>query len=518
MNGLILNTSTAKKLESDVMDKLQVESEDVDEIKEPNLITSAEVLKKTGISRAILNEYIKMGILPGLVVQKTGQDTQGINQVSYFPESVVWRIELVKKLTREGEPLEKIAKQFAGNSSTVELFPFSNDKKQLNSEEDVSIDIDETGDSESQNPTALSVENRRRPGARIYERKNDLKLTIADLDLPAYLVNHNFEVEWVNAKAEKMIFNAPVSSIENVESRNIFKLFFSFEFHSNLNNWKEIISYHMSYVRRRFDKHSLSKIYQGFSNPEIRFLEELYETAVDGIQIPFTNSPIHFERSDGTVEYFKIYSMRFREGLFFAYVPVDQEQSGILEFLSNRDVVINELLKHRMPALVSLCVLVADLQDSVRMSAELLPGEYFYLINDLWDSMAGCFEKFGGIYGKHTGDGMLYYFIKKAGTDYIMNSVGCALELRDKMKEFSSKWKIKKGWNEDLYLNIGINEGQEFFGTIRSAPTVEFTALGDSINYAGRLSDFARYGEIWTTRSVIGKMDSEKLKRIPIRY
>ena len=185
-----------------------------------------------------------------------------------------------------------------------------------------------------------------------------------------------------------------------------------------------------------------------------------------------------------------------------------------MEYLSKREVVINELLKQRMPALVSLCVLVADLQDSVKISAELLPGEYFSLINSLWESLAGCFDNFGGIYGKHAGDGMLYYFIKKPGTNYVMNSIDCALELRRRMKEFSSEWKIKKGWLDDMYLNIGINEGQEFFGTIRSAPTVEFTALGDSINYAGRLSDFARFGKIWTTKNVIIKLTEEELSSL----
>ena len=71
--------------------------------------------------------------------------------------------------------------------------------------------------------------------------------------------------------------------------------------------------------------------------------------------------------------------------------------------------------------------------------------------------------------------------------------------------------KLKKGWFNDLYLNIGINEGQEFFGTIRSASNIEFTALGDSINYAGRLSDFARFGKIWTTKNVIIKLAEEEL-------
>ena len=39
----------------------------------------------------------------------------------------------------------------------------------------------------------------------------------------------------------------------------------------------------------------------------------------------------------------------------------------------------------------------------------------------------------------------------------------CALELREKMKHLSEEWKRDTGWCGDLYLNIGINEGYEFF-------------------------------------------------------
>ena len=109
---------------------------------------------------------------------------------------------------------------------------------------------------------------------------------------------------------------------------------------------------------------------------------------------------------------------------------------------------------------------------------------------------------------------MLHYFIKKPDSNYLMDAIHCALELREKTKVFSKEMKLKKGWFNDLFLNVGINEGQEFFGTIRSASNIEFTALGDSINYAGRLSDFARFGKIWTTKNVIIKLTEEELSSL----
>ena len=67
-------------------------------------------------------------------------------------------------------------------------------------------------------------------------------------------------------------------------------------------------------------------------------------------------------------------------------------------------------------------------------------------------------------------------------------------------------------WVNELYLNIGLNEGEEWFGTYRTATTVEFTVLGDTINHAGRLSDFARYGAVWATKNLIGKHSQRSAK------
>lgn len=104
----------------------------------------------------------------------------------------------------------------------------------------------------------------------------------------------------------------------------------------------------------------------------------------------------------------------------------------------------------------------------------------------------------------------MYYFLDKPGSNYIINCINCAIELREIMKKFNKKWKSAKGWDHDLFLNTGINEGQEFFGTIRSADNFEFTALGDTINIAARLTEFARNGEIWTTKNLISKLSQEE--------
>ena len=53
-----------------------------------NLITSKDLIQKTGISRATLNNYIKLGILPKPIVRRPGPEQKGVKQIGYFPLSV----------------------------------------------------------------------------------------------------------------------------------------------------------------------------------------------------------------------------------------------------------------------------------------------------------------------------------------------------------------------------------------------------------------------------------------------
>ena len=66
-----------------------------------NLITSKEIIKKTGISRATLNNYIKMGILPKPIVRRPGPEQKGVKQIGYFPITVLERILKVKLLKQQ---------------------------------------------------------------------------------------------------------------------------------------------------------------------------------------------------------------------------------------------------------------------------------------------------------------------------------------------------------------------------------------------------------------------------------
>jgi len=466
------------------------------------LVSSKEVIEKTGISRATLNNYIKIGILPRPLVKKPKNAKIRAKKIGYFPQTVIESIEIVKRMKKEGYSMEDIVNK---------LHTFSTVDPARKGDQSTTCPLE----NDSSMATKLSSEQKDSLETTTQWPDEGLKLTINDLSCPAYLLNQKFEIEWINREAEEQILHRDIRSIREVESRNVFKLFLNMGMYNDDQNGNELIGFHMTFVKSRYLKASLAQLYEGISERELHALEKIYDRTVSAPGEPIKETYLNLAGFDGTVRSYRVYRVIFREGVLFVYVPGDSLLQGVVELLSSRTKVLNELLQQRTPSLVSFCVLIADLQDSVRICAELPPEEYFALINQLWKYMEGSFKRYYGmIYGKHTGDGMVYYFLKDTDSNYLTNSIYCALELREKMKKLSMEWKMRKGWFNDLYLNIGINEGQEYFGTIIPSPGIEFSALGDSVNYAGRLSDFARYGSIWTTKNLINKLDIEERKNI----
>lgn len=472
---------------------------------ESALISSVEILEKTRISRATLNNYIKLGIIPRPVVKKPDNPASRAKKIGYFPQDVIDCISTVQRMKEEGKSMEFIVKTLSRKSTHRQHEPIENridnqfrqykqNFNDLNLGRNISFAVDRvtsgTGETE------------------------EVKLSINEVKCPAFFVNHKFEIEWASKDAELKIFCSDIRSLRNPADRNIFKLFSKRGFLIGDNNNNDLVTYMMKFVKYKYEKNLLLKFYNGILGKEVNFLEKIYDQVEPLYSDSLHETYLNVSGPDNEIMPYHAYHLIFREGILCILAPMDSVFQGIVELLSRRGKIIHDLLKQRTPALISFCVLVADLQDSSRICAELPPEEYFELIRDIWKCTEGSFHKYYGTYGKHVGDGMVYYFLKNESENYIMNSIYCAIDLREKMKKLNMDWKVRKGWLNDLYLNIGINEGQEYFGNIPLSPNIEFTALGDSVNYAGRLSDLARFGSIWTTKNLVNRLDVETRKKI----
>ncbi len=334
------------------------------------------------------------------------------------------------------------------------------------------------------------------------------QVTLDSIEHPAYMINQNFELVWINPHAQQTLFGGQLDLPQTSDARNLFRLL-----PVGRNEWGSLLNFHIGMAKSRLSPESFGNLCRGLDPVTYARLQSAYiETEAEPLQ-PVIQSTVLLP-GKSSEHFHTAYATFFREGIFIVLVPENEHDNAMLNLLARRDEVIRNLLRKRLPVLTNLAVLVADLQSSVKICSELPPEEYFELINEIWRALAPTFRKYKGTYGKHVGDGMVYYFFPQPDSDYLANAIACALEIRQEILHLSKAWQIRKQWFNELFLNTGINEGQEWLGTYQSPTSVEFVVLGDTINQAARLSDFARHGSVWVTKSLIGKLPAEERARI----
>lgn len=431
-----------------------------------SMLSSKDLIEQTGISRATLNNYIALGLLSKPLVVNPGAGAGGPRQLGFFPDDAAERVRQIQRCKQEGLSMNEIAARFGIKSQTPAPMP----------------------------PVSTNVSPLPASGLRV---------TIEDIPYPAYMINHNFELVWINDPARAELLSGVDQLPATGEERGLFRLFAA---HGPGNGLYELQRFQIALAKSRITPSRFAALCEGMETDDFGRLQELYADVVPQPAQPIIDAEIALTGTDGQVSRRHVYASFFREGIFMVLMPAGAESGSMLELLARRDEVIRGLLRRRLPVLTHLAVLVADLQSSVKICSELPPDEYFQLINEIWAAMGPIFRKYRGTYGKHVGDGMVYYFFPQPDSDYLFNALCCAQEIRQEMTRISKAWQISKNWHNELYLNTGITEGQEWLGTFQSTTSVEFVVLGDTINQAARVSDFARYGSIWATKSLVSKL------------
>jgi len=449
--------------------------------------SSKDIIEKTGISRATLNNYIKIGILSKPILKQPQPEEGDAKMMGYFPEEAISRIEEVQRLKREGLTMAEVV-------ARIGIAPTGR--------EQVAAD---------QVSTAADSAAAAGPQEVPADKRRALRLTLEDVPHPAYMVNYNFELTWYNDAARKQILSGLDALPAHSEARNLFLLLFQSASEKSAYSSSELLRIHLALAKNRLGKSSVLGLLRGLDRNALALAERLYdESVVASERKPILDFPVELLDGAGPAQNWRVFASFFREGIFVVYIPAQQYNSTLLDFLSQRDVVIRDLMRKRLPVLTPLAVMVSDLQNSVKICSELPPEEYFELINEIWTTMGPIFRKYYGTYGKHVGDGMVYYFFPQPDSDYIFNALACAQELKLEMRKISKKWQLRKNWLNELYLNTGLHEGQEWLGTFQTATSVEFAVLGDTINHASRLSEFARFGTIWATKNLLSKLAQQK--------
>ena len=457
------------------------------------MISSKALIDQTGISRATLNNYIQLGILPKPVVQSLAAhaDEGGARLLGFFPDDALDRVQAVQILKAEGLSMAQVANRLSQTDALLDIQP----------------------NAELSKPQRAGSATLERQGRSSLNRApSGLSLSLDSLTHPAYMLNYNLELTWLNEPARQDLFGFDAPPARS-EQRNLLQLLSRSEARLTLADQRALSRLHLQVVSSRVTPEALKKIVMGADPELLPLLDDLSSVRPTKEQTITETEIVRHNRAGEAIPY-RVFAVYFREGILVVHEPDTERADDLLHFLGRRDQVIHSLLSKRLPVMTPLAVLVADLQNSVRICSELPPDEYFELINQIWSTMGPILRKYTGTHGKHVGDGVVYYFFPQPEGNYLFNSIACAHELRLAMRKISADWQLRKNWFTELQLNIGLHEGQEWLGTFQSANHVEFAVLGNTINQAARLSDFARQGSIWATKSLVSKLTADERSRI----
>ncbi len=144
-------------------------------------------------------------------------------------------------------------------------------------------------------------------------------------------------------------------------------------------------------------------------------------------------------------------------------------------------------------------VLFADVSSFTSMSEKLDPEEVHGLISEALVPVSEEIHRFEGTIVQFLGDGVMALFgAPIAHEDAPQRALHAALGIRERTREYAAKLK-PRGIEFDMH--IGLNSGLVMVGKIGDDLTMEYTAMGDTVNLASRLTSLAQPGTIFVSEN-----------------
>lgn len=434
------------------------------------MLTSKEIIERTGISRATLNNYIASGLVPRPQVLPPGPQDGAAPRIGYFPDDTIARVETIQRLKQQGWSITRIAEHFAANPPVAATAPVAAAPAPV---------------PQAAIPAAAARVALPQPAPAV-DADPTLRMWLANARHPAYLVNDAFRLVWRNEAARRepwlagaalagSIF-APLLELEEAAGRDA------------------LLRLHLAIARERS---ASADLFRDLAPQQAARLEALYRNTAQAdaglvaqVQVPAAGGrPARVA-----------YAVQFREGVLFAYAPADSELARA------------EAPAPAAPVLTPVAIVVTSLQDAAGLWVKLTAQEYFELLNEVGVELDRIFRKNHGQPGRQAGEVLVCYFLPQGeGGSYFWNALAAAQQTRAAMRQVSRRWQARKSWDVELCMNIGIDEGQEWMGTLGAG---ELRVLGDAAERAAQMSRASRMGAVLLTRSLVGKLGAPDRQRL----
>jgi adenylate cyclase len=133
-----------------------------------------------------------------------------------------------------------------------------------------------------------------------------------------------------------------------------------------------------------------------------------------------------------------------------------------------------------------VAILTVDLRGFTRLSTELQPGDVMKLLQDYQGRVCPLIVSNGGSIDKFLGDGILASFGAVAPSP---TAAADALRAADAVIEAADRWAAERRAAGLPPLSIGLAaaSGRVVFGAVGDGERLEFTVIGDAVNFAAKL-------------------------------
>jgi class 3 adenylate cyclase/DNA-binding transcriptional MerR regulator len=441
------------------------------------LLTSKEIIERTGISRATLNNYIASGLVPRPQVLPPGPEHGDAPRIGFFPDDTIARIEAIQRLKREGWSIARIGEHLAAHPP-------------LQAPEPAATAVAAAAPV----PTAAPAPAAPQPIAPAFAPvpyEPVLKLPAFAAAQPAYLVDAGFRLLWTNdaARADAL---SPLAG--RAAAGSVFAQLLPVG-----DAGEALLRFHLQIAKARGAR--AEDLFATLAADDAARLDNLYRDigrAGAGLVLS-TRLP-----AAGATPERQVHAVQFREGVLFVYLPA----------LSAAGAPASAPRAPAAPTVTPVAVMVCSLHDAAGLWVKLTAQEYFELLNEIWTEVDRILRRHQGRPGRRAGEVLVCYFVPQADGSYLWNALAAAHQAREAMRQVSHRWQLRKGWDVELCLNTGIAEGQEWMGAVGGAGEGELRVLGDAADHAEHLARVARLGTVLVTRTLVGKLPADERQRL----
>jgi class 3 adenylate cyclase len=158
--------------------------------------------------------------------------------------------------------------------------------------------------------------------------------------------------------------------------------------------------------------------------------------------------------------------------------------------------IVDEILESSQPVNLmgekrTVSILLSDIRGFTSLSEQLEAEDLVSYLNSYFSEMIEIILEHEGMLDKFMGDAILALFGAPLGhDDDSLRAVKAALAMQEKLNGLNEFW-IKNG-KPGIRIGIGISTGEVVVGNIGSEKRLEYTVIGQDVNYAQRIEELTK--------------------------